>query len=267
MFRKTMICAVFSLFLAELPVSAQTNTVVTLGGNYWYAQRKLSGDYYLGGDIESKAGNMFGPYVNLRIGNVMIGTSAFWGKFTESNKVGGMYQDIDAKRTDINGSLGYSLINRTGFNVSVFGAVKSLAMKRSYSYVYTDKNFMDWDIDAKYDETGTLFGGGVSGVVRFTGSPVFIFGSASYLQGNRKFKKTESTDGEEIEGWGFDDKATTGLSALSGGIGFQAGSNVSILVGYRADIFNFKLDREDIENYDGIENLNGMMATLAYTLR
>jgi len=267
-----IVSVVFCLYvLYVLPSIAQTRTVFTIGGNYWYAQRKLSGDYYLNGEIESKSGNMVGPYLNLRIGNLILGASAFWGTFSESN-INHLQQSIDyykipAKRTDINGSLGYSLINNPGFSLTVFGAVKTMNMNRDYTTTYTDAQSVKWDTDGKYDETGTLLGGGVSCVIRFPESPIFIFGSASYLQGNRNFKYTISYNGEELEGWGFDDTGTAQLSALSGGIGFQTGSNISILVGYRADIFDFKLDRKNVSNYTGRENLGGLSVTMAYTFR
>jgi hypothetical protein len=82
---------------------------------------------------------------------------------------------------------------------------------------------------------------------------------------------TDSYHGEVLspsEGWGgFDDKATPQLTALSGGIGVQTSSNISILIGYRADILDFKLDLKDVANFNGKENLGGLSVTMAYTFR
>jgi hypothetical protein len=270
MIRNAVKLVTFLVCLVTLPLIAQTQMAFTVGGNYWYAQRTLSGEYYRDGEIESKPGNMVGPYLNLRIGNVILGGSAFWGNFTESNKNHEDYKNVDAKRTDINGSLGISLVNQPNFSFTVFGAIKSLTMKRGYSYIFTDNTYKQWPIDSKYEETGMLFGGGVSCVIRFPESPVFLFGSASFLQGDRSFKNTDTYNGEVLaisDGWGFDDKGTAQLSAVSGGIGFQTGSNVSILIGYRADILDFKLDLPDVANFNGKENLGGLSVTMAYTFR
>lgn len=254
--------------LTVFPLIAQNQTILTIGGNDWYAQRKLSGDYYSNGEIESKSGNMIGPYLNLRIGNVILGGSAFWGTFSESNKNhlehSIDYYNIPAKRTDLNGSLGYSIVNQPRFSFTLFGAVKTMNMKRDYTATYTDAQNVEWDTDGKYDETGTLLGGGASCVIRFPESPVFIFGSASYLQGNRHFKSTTSYDDEVLDWLSFDEKGTATLSALSGGIGFQTNSNISILVGYRADIFNFKFNDTKAT---GKEKLGGLSVTAAYTFR
>ena len=84
-------------------------------------------------------------------------------------------------------------------------------------------------------------------------SSVFFFYSAAYLTGQIETTTT-------VDGTALDDpiKNDTNLTAISIGLGVQAGSGITLMVGYRADFSG-----ED----EGEERIHGIMATMAYTIR
>lgn len=252
---------IFVFCFTGLPPMAKAQTAFTIGGNYWYAQRSFSGDYW--GETKSKAGNMVGPYVNLRIGKWLLGSSMFFGTFSESSEFN-PYYNVDTKRNDLNFSLGYSILN----NLNVFFAVKSLSFNgKDDDYSYHDYVYGNiWHAKREIKNNGTMIGGGASGVFRFSRSPIFVYWSAAYLTGKRNATDIVDVEGEKIDFWKGDFKADNHLTALSGGLGIQTDAGITILIGYRADILDFKSNNQDFD-IDGKENLNGITVTLAYTLR
>lgn len=84
-------------------------TAVTIGANYWNTKLDYSATDLekLGIELDIEPGNMFGPYMNLRVGKVVLGSSMFFGDFT-FNFGGLLLSDFTTtvKRTDLNFSLG-----------------------------------------------------------------------------------------------------------------------------------------------------------------
>lgn len=221
------------LFLGNV---VQAKTAVTIGGNYWRGNVKL--DY---GDGEfDKASNMIGPYINLRSDKLTLGISAFFGKydFNDEWRDEGFEGKDEVSRTDINGSIGYSVAR----NMNIFFAYKSLSIKNEYDlsgpYGY-------WDFSGEDEAKGSFIGGGLSLMFPFSGSPLFLFGSGAYLT---------STGGD------FED---INLLAYTAGLGIYSRSGVSFMVGWRADSFKAKDDEID----DEILKMDGIMASVAITLR
>jgi hypothetical protein len=256
----TVIIVAFGIFV--IPLGLQGQTALTIGGNYWHAQRTMSGDYYE--DLESKPGNMIGPYVNLRMGKLIIGGSMFIGTFTETSEDNDEYE-VDTKRNDLNLSVGLALT--PGLNV--FFAMKRMTMKGTDEDVtFYWPGYYYWyyaEGEVEYNEEGTLYGGGLSGVIRFPQSSLFLFWSGAYLKGTRKCETTVTIEGEELDPDEFEPE--TSLIAFSGGIGYQASSNITLLIGYRGDILNSKWEWESGDETDAKENYKGITATLAYTIR
>ncbi len=244
---------------------AQGKPAITIGGSYWLAalDYKESSDM----NIDIDPGNMYGPYLNLRLGKITIGSSIFLGgfKFNYGNyimpvTVGGYSYDAygdmyvaeitdytpTVKRTDINFSLGYNLTRR----ISIFGAYKSMKLSRDEETYTGDIYTWDYIYDIYYYEgqgdittesfelKGSYYGGGISLLLPFVNSPLFGFGSAAYLIAN--------------------DENNSDITAVTAGLGYYSKSGLSIMAGYRADLSG---------EGEGQEKINGFMATIAYTVR
>lgn len=245
------------LFFGVASVPAQTT--VTLGGHYWYAGLDYSPVGFE--DVDVDPAHMFGPYINLSMGRLFLGSSVFFGTFDMDfgrdivfyDRWGGYFEYtgnsllLSSKRTDLNFSAGYRIFPR----VSIFAAVKSLSFK-----IDKDVEVLGIDYyDGKYsvETSGLLFGGGVSGVLGGPRMPIFFFYSATYLAG------TMSTDWSfQVEGQNQNDgegEFDTNITAITLGLGHRTDSGLTIMVGYRADFSG-----ED----EGEEKIHGIMATVAY---
>lgn len=252
--------AVIMILLAGW-ISAQTKPVITIGGSLWNAKLEFEGDAY--GSMKAESGNWIGPYLNIRFGKLLLGTSMYFGKIPI--KIASEESDIsfDLNRSDLNFSLGYSLTK----NLTAFFAVKNASIKGDmtyppYSFVYYDyygdPYYNTDDINMEMENKGTLLGGGLSGTYRFPQSPIFIFGSFALLTGPLNSTVSYSYLGESF-GEPIEQKNDVNMTSYNGGIGFQTNSGFSILLGYRGETSSSK--------GDATEKINGLMVTLAYTLR
>lgn len=252
MMKRVMILGILTISLIVVTGSLQSQTAVTIGGHYWYAQPTYKGDTFE--NVEVGPGNMFGPYLNLRVGKIALGTSMFFGTFNWDYKDYGF--EFDIKRTDLNFSVGYSVAR----GITLFGAVKSLSLTGDQDVEY---EYYDWEWDTYYTYTakvkaetkGTLYGGGISGVVPVGQSSFFLFYSAAYLSGKIEMTSSISIVDQTVEDTTENE---TSITAVTVGLGAQAGSGITLMVGYRAD-----LSGED----EGEERIHGIMATMAYTIR
>jgi hypothetical protein len=179
---------VLSLFLiGSGALFAQT--AITLGGNYWRATPDIQTPGWE--DVKISDGNMLGPYINLRAGKWVIGGSMFIGNFHMEQEVSydyyyyyyyyypyyyyGYYpytygetvkEELTLKRTDVNLSLGYSVTR----NITLFGAMKNL--KGKFTDFKVNGNTVDSFQGTEYK--GTMFGGGISGVIGLGQSHFFL---------------------------------------------------------------------------------------------
>jgi hypothetical protein len=240
--------------------AAGQKAVVTIGGSVWNAKWEAEGKDYEG--MEADAGTWVGPYLNIRMGKLLLGTSMYFGKIPIKGTTNMEYEySIDCSRNDLNFSLGYSLHK----NLNAFFAVKNASIKgdnrfppASLGWIdeYGVPNYNTVEIRRKIENKGTLFGGGLSGTYRFPQSSIFLFGSFALLKGTMNFSTTlTSVAGSADES--VDESVT--IKSYNGGVGFQTGSGISLLVGYRGE------DSSGEEG--GKEKVKGIMATLAYTLR
>ncbi len=226
-------------------VMAQSGTVVTIGGNYWNATMK-PGE---ASDMDAKAGHLFGPYISLRMDRLSFGGSWFFGNWDYSE------DDFSykIKRSDLNLSLGLSL-NR---NLTLFGAYKVLKLKEAFESE-------EWDIDADENTMWDMpyIGGGLSLTFPFPDSPLFLFGSGAYLVNAKDEMKVTGVDPFLEEEYSYTQKVDDKITTFTVGLGYRMQSGISLLAGYRGDIH--KSGEEDEDNN---LKINGLILTLAYTLR
>jgi hypothetical protein len=238
--RRSIAIVLLFLMVASAGYS-QTNAVVTIGGSYW----RGAFEYETMGDLgeskkETKAGNLIGPYINIRFDKLLLGSSMYFGTYDLSEEG---YTD-KVKRTDLNFSVGFSITP----TLSLFGAYKILNATREWKVPDGDIRWDDWyqqwvvvgDLEGKMETKINYIGGGLSLVYPFTNSPLFAFGSGAYLKANK----------EEYNN----------LFAWTAGLGYHVPSGLSLMVGWRADQF---LKKDEFEG----TTFGGIMATLAYTLR
>jgi hypothetical protein len=236
------IAKVLTVILLVLVVTAQVfgqKTTFTIGGSYWRGGLESE----IGTSKESKASNMIGPYLNIRMGKMTIGGSMFFGAWDWSNEYRdmGFEGEYKEKRTDLNLSLGYS-VHRY---LSLFFAFKSMKLTEEMNLSYYDAWYGNIPLVDDSEYTGSFMGGGASLMLPFSGSPFFLFGSLAYLV---------NSGGDEI----YKD---INLLAYTAGLGISSRSGFSVMAGWRADEFKTK----EHENYS--LKINGIMATVAYTVR
>lgn len=255
---KTRLAAGFITVLLAGLVTAQTKAVVTIGGSLWNAKWEGTGESYNG--MKADAGTWVGPYLNIRMGKLLFGTSMYFGKIPlKISSEAGEDFAIDLKRSDLNFSLGYSLHKY----LNAFFAVKNATIKGDKTIPFTlgeydgFGNLIYYDTQWKMENKGTLFGGGLSGTYRFPQSPIFLFGSFALLKGT--MNNNVSWMYENVDLGSNKKEMDVTLKSFNGGIGFQTGSGISLLVGYRGE--------NSSGEGGGKEKVNGIMATLAYTLR
>ena len=223
-------------------VFAQSSTVFSIGASYWraaleYDQRALAEEF---GDMSIDPGNLFGPYLNIRMGKLVLGGSMFVGSFNVDYgsllEDYGVTSDMKIKRTDLNFSVGYSLAR----NLTLFGAYKDMTYKTEGTFTYQDSwSGTSQTITEEDEQKGSFVGGGLSLILPFSGSPLFAYGSAAYLAANN------------------DDWAD--ITTVTLGLGVSLQSNLSAMVGYRVDAMG--------DNQKDQEKIKGVTATLAYTIR
>jgi len=253
--RNAVLAAIGIVFICATVFAQPRKASITIGGSYWNANLVLPEDIYQG--ITADPGNMVGPYLNMRFGNWLLGGSMFFGTFTLHSGDAGTGFDLDIKRNDQNFSFGYSLFK----NFNVFAALKSVSysadenMTTSYYDPYW--GYRQGEGRVEMDNTGKLVGGGVSSVVPFSKSPFFLYGSAAYLTGKMDYSYSVSLGGTLTDL--VAKKVNANLLSWSVGIGIQTSSGFSILVGYR-------MDSDSVED-GGEEQISGLTATVAYTLR
>jgi hypothetical protein len=243
--RKHLVCLFVGFLVIVQGRLLLSQTVITFGGHYWYAESDYKGDRFE--NIDISPGNMFGPYLNVRLGRFILGSSLFFGTFEWEDRSYSVTMDIN--RSDLNFSLGYAFAPR--FNV--FAAVKRISLTGEMSGAFPDTDERVGRLEKEYK--GLLYGAGVSGFLPFRRSRLFLFWSAAYLMGT--IDGREESIIEELEPVRWDGEFETDITALTVGVGYQIPSGLALMVGYRADLSG--------ENNE--ETIHGIMATLAYTVR
>ena len=247
-YRVLLSITLFSL-LASGVCFSQLGTMVRIGGQYWYAMPNYRGEPFEKIDIGS--GNMFGPYVNVQLGKLIIGTSMFFGPFgCKTNfDVNGSQQnfDLNIRRNDINFRAGLNLF--PGF--VLFGMVKNLSFKgdKTTTVNSTETRFA-------FERKGILYGFGLSGVFPFRGSPFFLSWSAAYLMGTMETIMSSSSGA-----WLMNQrqmKADVNVTAFTAGLGYGDPFGLNVVVGYKTDLSGEK---------EGEERIHGIVATMTYTIR
>jgi hypothetical protein len=227
--RKVIAAALLLILAAAGTVTAQTNTAITIGGNYWRAQWNVEG---------LEAGNMIGPYLNIRSGKLTLGGSLFTGTFKAEDSEDMLVEGLEAKRNDINLSVGYNL----GRFFNVFGAYKHTKYTLTGSVPVYDPWLDEWSYeDAEEEFKGAYIGGGASIVFPFQNSPLFAYGSGAFLAAQE-------------EDW-------ADITSVTVGLGFRTQAKVTVMVGFRSDMYS------KLEDADESEKIQGLTASLAYTLR
>jgi hypothetical protein len=260
---KSVVMALICFILLMGTAYSQIKPVITIGGNYWYAKPNIEGGLF--DEYSTSAGNMIGPYLSLRFGKVSLGTAMYFGTFNYELDPNLGTVEFDFKRSDINFNLGVNVAR----GLTVFGALKSMKVN--------GENTFDWAVvgDGRGTEEftynqGILLGGGLSSVIAFPASPLFVFGSAAYLLGDLDFSYDALVDGASILTEKLEASYSYRLLTLTGGLGFRTPVGIIIMVGYRYDLGSFSdFDATELgfEVFDGDDHISGIFATLAYSIR
>jgi hypothetical protein len=246
---RVLFSVVLSSLLASGVCFSQPGTMIRIGGQYWYAMPDYRGEPFKRMDIGS--GNMFGPYVNVQLGKLTIGSSMFFGPFgcKTTFDVNGSQQnfDLNISRNDLNFRAGLNLF--PGF--VLFGMVKSLSFKgdKTATINSTEARFA-------FERKGILYGFGVSGVFPFRGSPFFLSWSAAYLMGTIETKVSSALGAQTVDD--YSKKSDVNVTAFTAGLGYGDPFGLNVVVGYKTDLSG--------EN-EGEERIHGIVATMTYTIR
>jgi hypothetical protein len=231
--------------ISVLMVTGLANGQVRLsvGGHYWNAKPSFEDESLE--FIETNAGNLFGPHANIRFGKLSLGTSMFFGTFSfgVSDELNIDLTDWKVKRQDLNYSIGYSLFPRS----TIFLAIKTISYEGNLSS--TDGYTYDWETE------GNFIGGGLQGVLPMGSGSVFLYWSIAYLSGTAKETSTDSFSLSPASR-----EYDSNMLAGTVGIGMAASSGLSVMIGYRADVYG-------VGNDQGEERIQGIMITAAYAVR
>jgi hypothetical protein len=149
---------------------------------------------------------------------------------------------MELKRNDLNLSVGYNL----GKFFNVFGAYKNTkytlkgTMEQLVYDPWTASYYLD-QVDVDEDFKCAYIGGGASIVFPFANSPLFLYGSGAFLAAQEK-------------DW-------ADITSVTLGGGYRLTPQVTLMAGFRSDSYG------DVENSDENEKMQGLTASLAYTLR
>ena len=232
--------------------SAQAQMRMTVGLSGFMAQYTLTDDE--SEDVfTTNSGILIGPYLSIASDRLNLGASMYFGSFPVTEVYGLDVEDFDLSinRKDLNLSLGYALIRNSSITISPFIGLK-----------YFTWNLSSEDFDIELDRTGTMVGGGLQGVLRFSpNSGLYLYGSGALLGGSIN----TTSDGEES-----DVSSATVLIALNAGIGFRMPNTpLGVNVGFRGDLFGSaestsdEFGAEDTVSYT--ESVVGLVATVSWT--
>jgi hypothetical protein len=259
--RQSVVLLGIALMFAAGTLLAQTTTY-TVGGGMWmpgYAW-VYTGDESGVEDYELGTGNYFGPYLAINHGRVNFGASMLIGTLTADDKEY-VWEGLEAKRTDINLTMGYRLISSSALSGNVFIGLKYVKENSTADqWYYIGYDPYTYELYEWYDEydvttTGTLYGAGASLVIPFGTSNFYGYGSMAYLMG------TLSTQ-NNLEGYSdWDTENDTHLFALTAGLGYRFPSGLGVNVGFRGDLFG----NDESDDYEYAQRLSGLILNASYT--
>ncbi len=245
-------------FIFSSAIYAQ-NTIVTLGGSWWnaaYSSEDEDGEKIA--DIGN--GNNFGPYISINHGKVNFGASLLWGTFPidDMQVLGeelGQGESFDMSRNDMNFTLGY----RIHRYINIFVGAKYLNLGWDYSF----EDYYGGSTSIEYDESGMLYGLGLSGVIPLGSEGLYLFGSLAGMGGSMTPEYTYTSDNySESE---EDEDISAALAAINLGVGYRFPSGFGINAGYRADLFTETFEDMDGEEYQENIRVQGLIVTASYS--
>jgi len=205
--------------------AASGQNVITLQANFWQAGPSLKGEGFEG--ITVDASPTVGPFLEVRLGRLMLGSSIYFGRhdwhFNETSET------MSMRRNDFHFRLGY------GFSPQVyaFAAVKWLRFYGTAPELTLYDEF-DTPFTGEYqlDYGGTLAGGGLTAMMNFPDSPIFLHWMAMYLGGTVNMKTTVTEPGfASVE---TNDKIQDGITEIEIALGYRLESGLRFMAGYRA---------------------------------
>jgi hypothetical protein len=239
-------------------VFAQNQTTFTIGGGMWSPSYKM---VYTGNednmeDFDLGTGSYIGPYLALNNGRFNFGASMLLGTLNIDDK--DLWSGYSVKRTDLNFTLGYRVLNTSALSGNLFLGlkyVKNNATADDMFYYYIDPETYEYFYwTDKYDvtTTGTLVGGGASLVIPFGTSNFYSYGSLAYLTG------TLSEENSISDYSYLDIDYKTDVVALNVGLGYRFQGGFGVNVGYRGDFYS-------TEESDYADRLAGLILNASYT--
>ncbi|HOT97891.1 MAG TPA: hypothetical protein PLG50_00025 [bacterium] len=248
---------------------AQTKTTYTVGAGMWMPAYSwvYTGNESGMDDYELGNGSYFGPYLAVNSGRWNFGASMLIGTLKADDQEYA-WQGLEAKRTDLNFTLGYRLISTTSLSGNAFIGLKYLKEDQTADswywtgYSVDTGDYIDWY--DKYDATvsGAMYGAGVSLVVPFGGSNLYAYGSMAYLLGTLKTENNlKSTDVNPNGYSSWDTEDDTHLFALTLGMGYRFPSGFGLNLGYRGDLYG----NEASDEFEYAQRLAGLVLNASYT--
>jgi len=256
-----MLAAGFSL--------AQTATTVTVGAGAWMPGYSWVYTGNQNGMDDFKLGNAsyFGPYLAINQGRLNFGASMLIGTLKADDQ-DYAWEGLEAKRTDLNFTLGYRILSTTSVSGNVFAGLKYIKEDQTADSWYWegfDVNTGEamWWYDV-YDATvsGIMYGAGVSLVVPFGSSNVYAYGSMAYLLGTLKTENNLNSTDINPNGYSsWDTEDDTHLFAMTLGLGYRFPSGFGLNLGFRGDLYGNKASDE----IDYAQRLSGLVLNASYT--
>jgi len=247
----------------------QNATTYTVGAGVWMPGYAL---VYTGSlddmeDYELGSGTYFGPYLAVNHGRWNFGASLLVGTLSPDDKEM-LWEGYEAKRTDLNLTVGYRVISTSSVSGNLFAGLKYVKeTATSDNWLWSVYTVDTWEFIQWYDEydatsSGTLYGAGASLVVPFGTSSFYAYGSMAYLMGSMELENNLGPTEYNPEGYSsWDESYDLHLFALTAGIGYRFPDGIGLNLGYRGDLFG----QDDADEADYSQRLSGIVLNASYT--
>lgn len=247
----------------------QNATTYTVGAGVWMPGYAL---VYTGSqddmeDYELGSGTYFGPYLAVNHGRWNFGASLLVGTLSPDDKEM-LWESYEARRTDINLTVGYRVISTSSVSGNLFAGLKYVKeTATSDNWLWSAYTVDTWEFIQWYDEydatsSGTLYGAGASLVVPFGTSSFYAYGSMAYLMGSMELENNLGPTEYNPEGYSsWDESYDLHLFALTAGIGYRFPDGIGLNLGYRGDLFG----QDDADEADYSQRLSGIVLNASYT--
>jgi hypothetical protein len=219
---------------------------LTLGGTYWNARATYgTGD----SPYTDSFGSMYGPVLEINSGRFFFGSSLLFN--THTYRYENLGCEITNKRKNLNLYTGYSVSSE----LNIFGVVTLLTIKGNEDISGASPNNGQQPVNLDVDQTGFLYGAGISGIYNFHRSRLFFHYTGVFMLEDEERDITLTQGGQETR------DTTDYHSWVAGillGVGYWIDPFTSLSVGYRMDISG---------DDPGEDRMQGIVVTFRYFFR